>query len=379
MAGDTGAAERTAREAVELLEALGDAPALAEAHARAGRHPRHDRRAGGRRGAARAGPARWPAAPAGGRAEHELPRDGPVRARRARRGRPGPREPRGGAGGRGTPSTRRAATRTSPSCCAVGRRRRARGVRGRGPGLHARARPVVARLQPRGAPLRRARAPRAPGRRPSSGLRELVDGVEDPGMLEAYSVPWLGRLRARRGRPRRRRGARPRLGAGASASGCCSASPTPASPTSSGRGWPASRRSRRPSGRALLPRLGHPGAAGWRAELLALLGARGGDGARRPSATARGSRRRRGAVPWAAGDPYEQRRRPRARGRRRRRRPGARGARRARRDGGRRGGARAAARGRRAGAPGAAAGDAVAPGRADPAARPRSSRSSPRA
>src|SRR6476619_2688308 len=33
------------------------------------------------------------------------------------------------------------------------------------------------------------------------GLRELVDGVDDPGMLEAYSVPWLGRLRARRGDP----------------------------------------------------------------------------------------------------------------------------------------------------------------------------------
>jgi DNA-binding CsgD family transcriptional regulator/tetratricopeptide (TPR) repeat protein len=32
-----------------------------------------------------------------------------------------------------------------------------------------------------------------------SGLRELVEGVDDPGMLHAYSVPWFGRLLARRG------------------------------------------------------------------------------------------------------------------------------------------------------------------------------------
>jgi DNA-binding CsgD family transcriptional regulator/tetratricopeptide (TPR) repeat protein len=34
-----------------------------------------------------------------------------------------------------------------------------------------------------------------------SGLRELVEGVDDPGMLYAYSVPWLGRMLARRGEP----------------------------------------------------------------------------------------------------------------------------------------------------------------------------------
>jgi DNA-binding CsgD family transcriptional regulator/tetratricopeptide (TPR) repeat protein len=34
-----------------------------------------------------------------------------------------------------------------------------------------------------------------------AGLRALVRGVDDPGMLYAYSVPWLGRLLARRGDP----------------------------------------------------------------------------------------------------------------------------------------------------------------------------------
>jgi DNA-binding CsgD family transcriptional regulator/tetratricopeptide (TPR) repeat protein len=34
-----------------------------------------------------------------------------------------------------------------------------------------------------------------------AGLRALVSGVDDPGMLYAYSVPWLGRLLARRGDP----------------------------------------------------------------------------------------------------------------------------------------------------------------------------------
>ena len=33
------------------------------------------------------------------------------------------------------------------------------------------------------------------------GLSRLVETVDDPGMLYAYSVPWLGRLRARRGDP----------------------------------------------------------------------------------------------------------------------------------------------------------------------------------
>jgi DNA-binding CsgD family transcriptional regulator/tetratricopeptide (TPR) repeat protein len=34
-----------------------------------------------------------------------------------------------------------------------------------------------------------------------AGLRELVDSIDAPGMLYAYSVPWLGRLLARRGDP----------------------------------------------------------------------------------------------------------------------------------------------------------------------------------
>jgi DNA-binding CsgD family transcriptional regulator/tetratricopeptide (TPR) repeat protein len=34
-----------------------------------------------------------------------------------------------------------------------------------------------------------------------AGLRGVVDAVDDPGMLFAYSVPWLGRLLARRGDP----------------------------------------------------------------------------------------------------------------------------------------------------------------------------------
>jgi DNA-binding CsgD family transcriptional regulator/tetratricopeptide (TPR) repeat protein len=34
-----------------------------------------------------------------------------------------------------------------------------------------------------------------------AGLRAVVEGVDDPGMLYAYSVPWLGRLLARRGDP----------------------------------------------------------------------------------------------------------------------------------------------------------------------------------
>ena len=33
------------------------------------------------------------------------------------------------------------------------------------------------------------------------GLRRLIDTVDDPGMLFAYSMPWLGRLLARRGDP----------------------------------------------------------------------------------------------------------------------------------------------------------------------------------
>ncbi len=33
------------------------------------------------------------------------------------------------------------------------------------------------------------------------GLRALLESHSDPGMLFAYSAPWLGRLLARRGDP----------------------------------------------------------------------------------------------------------------------------------------------------------------------------------
>ena len=80
-----------------------------------------------------------------------------------------------------------------------GAARRARALRARGPGLHARARVLVARLQPRGPPLPAAAAARGLGRRAEAGLRQLLDANADPGMLFAYSAPWLGRLLARRG------------------------------------------------------------------------------------------------------------------------------------------------------------------------------------
>ena len=60
-----------------------------------------------------------------------------------------------------------------------------------------------------------------------AGLRELVHGVEDPGMLFAYSVPWLGRALARRGDPAAGGLLAGDLGRARSASGCCSASRTP--------------------------------------------------------------------------------------------------------------------------------------------------------
>jgi hypothetical protein len=67
------------------------------------------------------------------------------------------------------------------------------------------------------------------------GLRRLLDANADPGMLFAYSAPWLGRLLARRGDP-----AAGELIADAwerrSASGCCSGWPTRVSRAPSGRG-----------------------------------------------------------------------------------------------------------------------------------------------
>ena len=200
---------------------------------------------------------------------------------------------------------------------------------------------LVARLQPRGAPLRRARAPRALGRGRAAGCASSSTGSRTPGCSSAYSVPWLGRLlRPARATPRPARLLGRRLGAGPAPSGCCSASPTPASPTPSGRGWPDEPAIAAAVGDALLPRLGHPGAAGWRAELLALLGRAGVARARRPrrpraGPAASGRRRPLGApaTPTSAPSPLglERRRRTAA--------PAAlRGARRARRGAGRRSG-----------------------------------------
>jgi DNA-binding CsgD family transcriptional regulator len=124
-----------------------------------------------------------------------------------------------------------------------------------------------------------------------SGLAGLVEGVDDPGMLHAYSAPWLGRLLARRGD----RGAADILAAA----------------------WDGARRQRLLLGLAyaglataewawlvgepdvargvadeLLPRLANPGAAPFRAELLRYLELAGI--APEP------------APPWPhAGDPYE--------------------------------------------------------------------------
>ena len=119
-----------------------------------------------------------------------------------------------------------------------------------------------------------------------AGLRALVEGVEDPGMLFAYSVPWLGRVLARRGDPRRGRCSPPR-GSGRAASGSCSASPTRGSPTPSGRGW----RPRDVAG-ASAPSSSAPahGAAPFRAELLRYLARAGVPASRRGRPKAVGGR-----------------------------------------------------------------------------------------
>ena len=144
-----------------------------------------------------------------------------------------------------------------------------------------------------------------------SGLRELVEGVDDPGMLYAYSVPWLGRLLARRGDD---------------AAGAMLAS-----------AWSSARRQRLLLGVAyaglayvewawlagepelarrvaaeLEPRVEHPGGAPFRAELLRYL-ARAGvpaepfPGCPEPWAAGLRGDWRAAAGGWeAAGDPYEQ-------------------------------------------------------------------------
>ncbi len=124
-----------------------------------------------------------------------------------------------------------------------------------------------------------------------TGLRELVEGVEEPGMLHDYSVPWLGRLLARRGdeaaggmlaaaweHARRRR-----LMIGVAYAGLAYVE----------WAWLVGRPDvARQVGDALLDRTRHPGAAPFRSELLRYLGLAGVSDAP--------------AGPWPrADDPYE--------------------------------------------------------------------------
>ncbi len=188
--------------------------------------------------------------------------------------------------------------------------------------------------------VRRGRWDRAAGE-----LRALIDGVEDPGMLISYSVPWLGRVLARQGDPEAAAMLVRRLGAG----------PPPAAA--------ARRRLRR-------DRAGRVGVAGGRARHRR----RG----RRGAAAPHGAPRRR-PLPRRAAAPPRPRRPP---GRAVRRLPGAVGvgsarrlARRGRRLGGGRrplrAGARAGllrrARGRRSRACGSSTGSAPRPPRRSPA------------
>ncbi len=142
------------------------------------------------------------------------------------------------------------------------------------------------------------------------GLRGVVDAVDDPGMLFAYSVPWLGRLLARRGDPVAEgmlaaaweQAQRHRLLLGLAYAGIARAE----------WAWLAGRPEIAERVAAvLLPRTRHPGAAPFRGELLRYL-ARAGlpaesfDGC--PPAWAAGLQ---GDWPAAAaawregGDPYE--------------------------------------------------------------------------
>jgi DNA-binding CsgD family transcriptional regulator/tetratricopeptide (TPR) repeat protein len=125
-----------------------------------------------------------------------------------------------------------------------------------------------------------------------AGLRSVVDRVDDPGMLYAYGVPWLGRLLARRGDTAAgemlaaawERAVHQRLFLGVVYSGLAYAE------------WAWLTGDRGAAARVaevLLPRTEHPGAAPFRAELLRYL-ARSGVA---PAA----------ASGWTtAGDPYEQ-------------------------------------------------------------------------
>jgi DNA-binding CsgD family transcriptional regulator/tetratricopeptide (TPR) repeat protein len=143
-----------------------------------------------------------------------------------------------------------------------------------------------------------------------AGLRELVEGVDDPGMLYAYSVPWLGRLLARRGDDaagemlaaawERARSQRLLLGLAYAGLAYAEWAWLAGEPEVSGA-----------VGEALLPHTEHPGGAPFRAELLRYL-ARAGlpaepfDGCPEPWAAGLRGDWRAAAAGWAAaGDPYE--------------------------------------------------------------------------
>jgi DNA-binding CsgD family transcriptional regulator/tetratricopeptide (TPR) repeat protein len=144
----------------------------------------------------------------------------------------------------------------------------------------------------------------------AEGLRGVVDAVDDPGMLFAYSVPWLGRLLARRGDPVAEgmlaaaweQAQRHRLLLGLAYAGIARVE----------WAWLAGRPEIAERVAAvLLPRTRHPGAAPFRGELLRYL-ARAGlpaesfDGC--PPAWAAGLQGdwRAAAAAWQeAGDPYE--------------------------------------------------------------------------
>jgi DNA-binding CsgD family transcriptional regulator/tetratricopeptide (TPR) repeat protein len=142
------------------------------------------------------------------------------------------------------------------------------------------------------------------------GLREVVDAVDDPGMLFAYSVPWLGRLLARRGDPVAEgmlaaaweQAQRHRLLLGLAYAGIARVE----------WAWLAGQPEVAERVAAfLLPRTEHPGAAPFRGELLRYL-ARAGlpaesfDGCPPGYAAGLEGDWRAAAAAWrAAGDPYE--------------------------------------------------------------------------
>ncbi|HEX2410408.1 MAG TPA: AAA family ATPase [Solirubrobacteraceae bacterium] len=143
-----------------------------------------------------------------------------------------------------------------------------------------------------------------------SGLRELVEGVDDPGMLYAYSVPWLGRLLARRGDPAAgamlaaawEHARRQRLLLGVAYAGLAYVE----------WAWLAGAPDVAHEVAAVLdPRTAHPGGAPFRAELRrylrrAGLDAEPFDGCPEPWATGLRGDWRAAAAGWeAAGDPYE--------------------------------------------------------------------------